>query len=109
MNQYDDLLKLFLDTHYQYRSKLEDSQHIEDGNWFDKVDQNIVTLHIHLYIHLVYNYIQDNKSKSKSKSKRVKVRSHQYQEGKELQVPEVYSYITEYSYIYIVTEYSYRI
>ena len=61
MNQYDDLLKLFLDTHYQYRSKLEDSQHIEDGNWFDKVDQNIVTLQIHLYIHLVHNYIQDNK------------------------------------------------
>ena len=39
-SQYDDLLKLFLDTHYQYLSKLEDSQQIEDGNWFDEVDQN---------------------------------------------------------------------
>ena len=38
--QYDDLLKLFLDTHYQCLSKLEDSQQIEDGNWFDEVDQN---------------------------------------------------------------------
>ena len=54
-NQYDDLLKMFLDTDYQYRSKLEDSQQIEDGNWFDEVNQNIIT-----FKHLVNNYIQDN-------------------------------------------------
>ena len=42
-NQYDDLFKLFLNTHSQYHSKLEDYQQIEDGNWFDKVDQNIFT------------------------------------------------------------------
>ena len=38
-NQYHDLLKL--DTHYH--SKLEGSEQIEGGNWFDKVDQNIYT------------------------------------------------------------------
>ena len=36
-DQYDDLLKLFLDTHYQHHRKLEDSQQIEDGNWFDLI------------------------------------------------------------------------
>ena len=54
LNLCDDSLKLFLDTHYQYHSKLEDSQQIEDGNWFDEVDQNIFT-----FKHLVHNYIQD--------------------------------------------------
>ena len=49
-NQYNDLQKLFLDTHYQYHSKLEDFQLIEDSNWFDEVDQNIFTLR-----HPVYN------------------------------------------------------
>ena len=39
-NQYDDLLKLFLDTHYQYHSKLKDFQQIKDDNWFDKVYQD---------------------------------------------------------------------
>ena len=62
-NQYDDLLKLFLDTHYQYHSKLEDSQEIEDGNWFDKVDQNIFT-----FKHFVHNYIQDNEENGSRKS-----------------------------------------
>ena len=60
-NQYDDLLKMFLDTHKQYHSKLEDSQQIEDGNWFDEVDQNIFT-----FKHLVHNYIQNNE-KNRSK------------------------------------------
>ena len=64
-NQHDDLLKMFLDTHYQYHSKLEDSQQIEDGNWFDEVDQNIFT-----FKHLVHNYIQDNeKNRSRKSSK----------------------------------------
>ena len=65
-NQYDDLLKLFLDTHCQYHSKLEDSQQIEDGNWFDEVDRKIFTLN-----YLVRNYIQDNeenRSRKYSKS-----------------------------------------
>lgn len=43
-NQYDDLLKLFLDTHYQHRSKPEDFQQIENGNCFEEVDQNIFIL-----------------------------------------------------------------
>ena len=43
---------MFLDTHYQYHSKLEDSQQIEDGNWFDKV--------LCTFKHLIHNYIQDN-------------------------------------------------
>ena len=38
-NQYDDLLNLFLDTHYQYHSQLKDFQQIKDGNWFEKVYQ----------------------------------------------------------------------
>ena len=42
LNQYDDLLKLFLDTPYQYHSKVEDSQ--QTGcNWFQEVDENIFT------------------------------------------------------------------
>ena len=68
LNQYSDLLKLFLDTHYQYHSKLEDSQQIEDGNWFDEADQNIYT-----FKHLIYNYIQDNdENRSRKASKRSK-------------------------------------
>ena len=54
-SQFDDLLKLFLDTHYQYQSKLKDFQQIEDGNWFDGLNRNIFT-----FKHLVHNYIQDN-------------------------------------------------
>lgn len=36
LNQYDDLLKLFLDTPYQYHSKVEDSQQtgwVSRGRW----------------------------------------------------------------------------
>ena len=75
-NQYDDLLKMFLDTRYQYHSKLVDFQQIEDSNWFDEVDQNIFT-----FKHLVHNYIQDNeescsrKSSKSSKSKKSSVSS----------------------------------
>ena len=62
-NQYGDLLKLFLDTHYQYHSKLEDSQQIEDDNWLHEVYQNIFT-----FKHLVHNFIQDNKKNHSRKS-----------------------------------------
>ena len=65
-NQYDDLLKLFLDTHYQYHSKLEASQQIDDGNCFDEFDQNIFT-----FKQPIHNYIQDNdetRSRKSSKS-----------------------------------------
>ena len=82
-NQCYDLLKLFLDIHYQYHSKPEASQQIEDGNWLDEVDQNIFTLK-----HLVHNYIQDNEgNRSRKSSKSSKVRTHQYQVGQEAQVP----------------------
>ena len=54
--QDDNLLKFFLDTHYQCHNKLEDSQQIEGGNLFDEVDQNIFT-----FKYLVHNYIQDMK------------------------------------------------
>ena len=67
---YDDLLKRFLDTHYQYHIKLDDSQHIESANWFDKVDQNIFTFN-----HLIHNCIQHNKencSRKLSKSSKSK-------------------------------------
>ena len=46
---------MFVDTHYQYHSKLENSQQIEDGDWFDEVDQNIFT-----FKHFVHNYFQYN-------------------------------------------------
>ena len=88
-NQYDDLLKMFLDTHYQYHSKLEDSQQIEDGNWFDEVDQNIFT-----FKHLVHNYIQDNeenrsrKSSKSSKSKKSSVSSGSRSSGSSTSMKE---------------------
>ena len=72
-NQYDDLLRLFLDAQYQY---LEDSQGIEDGNWLDEVDQNIFT-----FRYLLHNYLQNNeenrsrKSSKSSKSKKSSVSS----------------------------------
>ena len=62
-SQFDDLLKLFLDTHYQNQSKLKDSQQIEDGNWFDELNRNIFT-----FKHLVHNYIQDNEENRSRKS-----------------------------------------
>lgn len=43
-NQYNDLLNLFLDTHYQHRSKPEDFQQIGNDNCFDEVNQNILIL-----------------------------------------------------------------
>ena len=88
-NQYDDLLRLFLDTHYQYHSKLEDSQEIEDGNWFDKVDQNIFT-----FKHFVHNYIQDNeenrsrKSSKSSESKKSSVSSGSRSSGSSTSIKE---------------------
>ena len=80
---------MFLDTHYQYHSKLEDSQQIEDGNWFDEVDQNIFT-----FKHLVHNYIQDNeenrsrKSSKSSKSKKSSVSSGSRSSGPSISMKE---------------------
>ena len=42
--QYDDLLKLFLDTHCQHHSRPEYFQQIENGNCSDEVDQYIFIL-----------------------------------------------------------------
>ena len=88
-NQYDDLLIMVLDTHYQYYSKLEDSQQIEDGNWFDEVDQNKFT-----FKHLVHNHIQDNeenrsrKSSKSSKSKKSSVSSGSRSSGSSTSMKE---------------------
>ena len=62
-NQYDDLLKLFLNTNYQYHSKLEGSQQIEDDNWCKKINQTVFT-----FKHLVQNYIQHNEENRSRKS-----------------------------------------
>ena len=82
-NQYDDLLIMVLDTHYQYYSKLEDSLQIEDGNWFDEVDQNIFTFqHLVLIMSkIMKKTVQENLRRAQ------KVRTHQYQVGQEAQVP----------------------
>ena len=61
---------MFVDTHYQYHSKLENSQQIEGGDWFDEVDHNIFT-----FKHFVHNYIQhndENRSRKSSKSSKSK-------------------------------------
>ena len=73
-NQYDDLLKLCLDTHYHYHSKLEDSQQRDNNSRFDEVDQNVFT-----FKRFVHNYIKDNdencsrKSSKSSQSKKSSV------------------------------------
>ena len=68
--QYDDLLKLFLDVHYEYHGKLEESQQEADDFWFDEVDQKIFT-----FKHSVINYLQENEevmSKRSGSSRKTK-------------------------------------
>ena len=73
-NQYDDLLKLCLDTHYHYHSKLEDSQQRDNNSRFDEVDQIVFT-----FKSFVHNYIKGNdencsrKSSKSSQSKKSSV------------------------------------
>ena len=89
LNQYEDFLKMFLNTHYQYHNKLEDFQQIEDDNWFDEIDHNIFT-----FKHLVHNYIQDseeNRSKNSlksSKSKKSSVSSGSRSSGSSTSIKE---------------------
>ena len=89
LNQYEDFLKMFLDTHYQYHNKLEDFQQIEDDNWFDEIDHNIFT-----FKHLVHNYIQDSeenrsrKSLKSSKSKKSSVSSGSRSSGSSTSIKE---------------------
>lgn len=63
INQYDDLLQLFLDPPQQYNSKIEDSQQKEGDSWFNEVDQN--KLKFKLSFH---NYIQDHDKNRSTKS-----------------------------------------
>ena len=68
--QYDDLLKLFLDVHYEYHGKLEESQQEADDFWFDEADQKIFT-----FKHSVINYLQENEevmSKRSGSSRKTK-------------------------------------
>ena len=68
--QYEDLLKLFLDVHYEYHGKLEESQQEADDFWFDEVDQEIFT-----FKHSVINYLQENEevmSKRSGSSRKTK-------------------------------------
>ena len=61
------MLKLFLDTRYQYHSTIEVSEQIEDSNWIDNNEQIIFT-----FKHLVY-YIQYNNETRSRKSLKQKV------------------------------------
>ena len=61
--QYDDLLKLFLDVHYECHGKLGESQQETDDFWFDEVDQKIFT-----FKHSVINYLQENEEVTSKRS-----------------------------------------
>ena len=76
------MLKLFLDTRYQYHSTIEVSEQIEDSNWIDNNEQIIFT-----FKHLVY-YIQYNNETRSRKSLKQKVISIKC--VKALQFPYLY-------------------
>ena len=45
-NQSHDFMKLVLDIHREYHSKLNDKKQELDDHWFDDVDQEILYLHL---------------------------------------------------------------